>query len=673
MKTRRIVAVLACHNRCELTLAALEALFDQHDLPDIELSAVLVDDGSTDGTAAAVEACFPRVEVLRSDGNLWWAGAMRMATAHAAASRPDFLLWLNDDVRLTPDAVCRLVDGHAQVLHDTGRAPIIVGTTRDPETGYPSYGGQRRTGLHPLSLSLVAPENRPVPCETFQGNVVLVPTTVHALLGGIDAAFVGVQGMADTAFGLRAFRLGVPIWVAAGLVGMCAPNRRVAAWQDASVGLCNRLRAIAGPRGVPARAWAASLRASGSARWPVWFLYRYVRCVWQAVRVRRQMQRPKVVLLEGLVAHYREPLWRYLRSVLDVDLTIFRSNGDHAAQPMQRALGHASYQIQKNNVLWPDGSGRMLWTGGSGAALRGRFDIVLAGLHVHEVSLWLLLFRRLLLGRPLIVLSGHCRFGPAGSMWGHLRVWMRKTMARYADAIVVYTPSGIQACLDVGLKAQKLFLFRNTLDVDELRGARSAVAPQHLNAAREKLALADGMPVFLFISRLYAAKRADVVIDAVRLANQQGVSCRLLVVGDGPERAALAKRAAEDPAIAFLAAIYDEGELAPLFSIATAVVIPDAAGLSVVHAFAHGVPVIACADGVAHGPEIDYVQPEENGLFAEHTRPETLAAVLMRIAADPALAQRLAAGATATADGLSIAASAAAFRAALRYAAGQAP
>ena len=55
----RITALLASHNRRPKTLACLSSYFAQEVPDDVTLSAVLVDDGSTDGTADAVRERFP--------------------------------------------------------------------------------------------------------------------------------------------------------------------------------------------------------------------------------------------------------------------------------------------------------------------------------------------------------------------------------------------------------------------------------------------------------------------------------------------------------------------------------------------------------------------------------------------------------------------------------------
>jgi GT2 family glycosyltransferase len=94
------VAVVT-HNTRDLVLECLQSLWDQEGLGRV----VLVDDGSTDGTVAAVRERFPEVELLADGANRGY-GAAANAAIEACAS-PAVLL-LNSDTRLEPGSLVRL-------------------------------------------------------------------------------------------------------------------------------------------------------------------------------------------------------------------------------------------------------------------------------------------------------------------------------------------------------------------------------------------------------------------------------------------------------------------------------------------------------------------------------------------------------------------------------------
>ena len=203
----RVVALLACHNRKDRTITCLESLFAQ-DTEGIDVTAVLVDDGSTDGTADVVRSRFEHVEVLRGDGSLYWARSMAIAEKQAVTQRPEFVLWLNDDVSLYPSALRTLL-----ATVDAGEERIIVGYTVDPGTRLPSYGGASRVDWHPLRYRLDVPtDGHATSSDTFNGNVVLVPQAIYLAVGGIDGHFA--HAFADLDYGLRARARGFEVVVA---------------------------------------------------------------------------------------------------------------------------------------------------------------------------------------------------------------------------------------------------------------------------------------------------------------------------------------------------------------------------------------------------------------------------------------------------------------------------
>ncbi len=170
-----IAAVMAVHNRRDLTLACLDSLRAQQ-LPDGALDVFVLDDASSDGTAAALVERHPDVRLLRGDGQLYWNGGMRRAFGEAMAGDYDYYIWLNDDTKLDGGVLARLLRTERE-LRELGHEPVIVvGTTRHPDTGELTYGGQvRLSRWRRVAWTLVRPGAEPRPCETMNGNTVLIP------------------------------------------------------------------------------------------------------------------------------------------------------------------------------------------------------------------------------------------------------------------------------------------------------------------------------------------------------------------------------------------------------------------------------------------------------------------------------------------------------------------
>jgi len=267
----KLAVLMACHNRRRKSLDCLESLFAQEGIGDVKLEVWLVDDGSTDGTTAAVNERFPSVHVIAGDGKLFWCGGMRLAWDSAAATNPDAYLWLNDDVTLLPGALKNLLD-----VSEQHPAAIVIGSCRCPETGDHVYGGQLRPGRHPGRVTPVAATAGVQECDTFQGNLVLVPAEVFARVGNMVSYS---HAMADTAYGYEARKKGFRILIAPGYGGTCPPNPGDCAWRNRSLPLRERLKKLTSLKGLPPRDWFRFCFRHGGMMAPVYFAAPYLRAV----------------------------------------------------------------------------------------------------------------------------------------------------------------------------------------------------------------------------------------------------------------------------------------------------------------------------------------------------------------------------------------------------------
>jgi cellulose synthase/poly-beta-1,6-N-acetylglucosamine synthase-like glycosyltransferase len=113
--TRQVTVVVPARDEADQIGGCLAALLDQRGVPDMRV--VVVDDGSTDGTAERVPAD-PRVRVLTASPPApgWLGKPNACAQGAAAAGDADLLVFLDADVRLVPDAIASAV----AVLTDAG-------------------------------------------------------------------------------------------------------------------------------------------------------------------------------------------------------------------------------------------------------------------------------------------------------------------------------------------------------------------------------------------------------------------------------------------------------------------------------------------------------------------------------------------------------------------------
>lgn len=157
MADRPLVAIIVLNwNRWQETVACLEAL-KRLTYPRREV--YVVDNGSTDGSEAALREHDPELRLIQTGANLGWAGGNNAGIRAALADGCDYVLLLNNDAILAADGLDRLV-GTAErtpdfgicgcAVVDDGDPPRVTfaGSYVEPRTGMPQgMGAETLAGL----------------------------------------------------------------------------------------------------------------------------------------------------------------------------------------------------------------------------------------------------------------------------------------------------------------------------------------------------------------------------------------------------------------------------------------------------------------------------------------------------------------------------------------------
>ena len=172
------------------------------------------------------------------------------------------------------------------------------------------------------------------------------------------------------------------------------------------------------------------------------------------------------------------------------------------------------------------------------------------------------------------------------------------------------------------------------------------VIPYAVEMPEHKAAPHDDATI-LYVGRLVERKGVAYLIDALALL-PRSLRSRVVIIGDGPERAALERRATERGVMDRLEfrGWVTPSELDRAYSTATAFALPavvdkrgDTEGLGMVllEAMSYYVPVVT----TALGGITDIVDNEQTGLIVPPNDADALAAALRRLIDDRALAARL--------------------------------
>jgi glycosyltransferase involved in cell wall biosynthesis len=209
-------------------------------------------------------------------------------------------------------------------------------------------------------------------------------------------------------------------------------------------------------------------------------------------------------------------------------------------------------------------------------------------------------------GRP--VLGWGLGAPPLSGALADWRSWERKRFLDRLDGVIAYSKRGAAEYRAMGMPAERIFW------------APNAVALKPAGPSPERPTSFAGKPVVLFVGRLQSRKRIDLLLQACAALPVE-LQPRLVIVGDGPDRAEMEAQAKQAyPSAEFPGARYGD-ELAAYFKQADLFVLPGTGGLAVQQALGYALPVIV-AQG--DGTQEDLVRPDNGWLIP----PDDLQALL---------------------------------------------
>lgn len=343
-----------------------------------------------------------------------------------------------------------------------------------------------------------------------------------------------------------------------------------------------------------------------------------------------------VLIQQPALPAYRIPVFRLLEQSSGMHIRV--RHGDRALAPTVEAEGF-EHDLCRDWEL-PPKSLEFRWSSAQwqGAA-RGACDVLVLEWNLRLLSLLPAMLRARLNGIG-VVLWGHGRSRRA-TWW---RRAMRNLIGSLADSIVVYSHRGKGFLMEAGYRADRVFVAQNTQDQRPIQDARKdwLSRPTDLRAFQEREGIAD-RPVLLFSSTLMIEKRPDLLIDATAALVKRGINPVAVFIGDGPMRAELASKAARlgiESNVRFLGGVYGEPMIAPWFLSAAVFCHPRTIGLSILHAFGYGTPVVTSDHMPSHHPEFGAFRNEHTGLLFKDGDAADLANVVERLIRDRDLRER---------------------------------
>jgi glycosyltransferase involved in cell wall biosynthesis len=222
---------------------------------------------------------------------------------------------------------------------------------------------------------------------------------------------------------------------------------------------------------------------------------------------------------------------------------------------------------------------------------------------------------------------------------------------RYEEVLALRAPAGLYVMTDDGTQgdevlerlnpgsAGKVRFWRNGLDLNNLRPP----SPGEAASARVALGLAPEDFVLVTAARLARWKRIDRAIDALALLLRRGVQARLLVVGDGEERANLQAQAQAlrvQDAVRFAGAVPQADVQRYLWAADVFLSLNELSnvGNPLLEAMLSG----RCILTLDEGDTADLIRNGETGILLRAGEPGAIADALATLAANPGQRRQLA-------------------------------
>jgi glycosyltransferase involved in cell wall biosynthesis len=240
--------------------------------------------------------------------------------------------------------------------------------------------------------------------------------------------------------------------------------------------------------------------------------------------------------------------------------------------------------------------------------------------------------------------------------WGHgynhqarvpgVSEWLKRKLLTRVDWWFAYTGKVGRYLISHGMDSGRITVVQNTIDTRELAESVRAQSEADRRTIQRRLAIADHARVGLFCGSLYADKKLGLLVEAAQRIREHLPDFELIIIGDGPERETMRAAAARYPFVHYVGPAFGP-DRAAYFAISNVFLNPGLVGLSIVDAFTAGLPVFT-TDASAHSPEIEYLEPETNGVVTADDADAYAAAVCLVLDNPEELARmRVAARATA--------------------------
>ncbi len=352
----------------------------------------------------------------------------------------------------------------------------------------------------------------------------------------------------------------------------------------------------------------------------------------------------RVAIVTNIIASYREDFYRRILANEKLDITVYCQSAIKGMN-LQSAHPQLIQHIKLVKAISLNKE-KMAWQFLPLLELYKQYDVIFIYGNPRVLSNVVYSLILKLLGKKIII-WGQAHTAGANTITEKVRlVWWK-----LFDYLFLYTEKETEYLRNKGFKTQKMLGMNNGLNQQKIDQVKAHWTAEKLSEWQGQQNIANHT-VLLSCARLDAKNQFELMIPVLKQQCQNNSTLLWCVIGDGEQSKylkELVKQAGLTQHVRWLGAIYDEQALAPWFLSSKALIHPGAIGLSLLHAFGYGLPVITHDNIENQMPEIAALKQGENGLLFAAGDVGSLAKTIDYLLDDKTISDRLADGAYQTA------------------------
>ena len=311
-----------------------------------------------------------------------------------------------------------------------------------------------------------------------------------------------------------------------------------------------------------------------------------------------------VCCIFNLAPHYSAPIYKLIDSEFNCDFYL----GDRFYNPL-KLMNYTELKGYKKTLKFISLFNAFYWQKGSiYLSVKNYNHYIITG-DPYCISTWIILLITRLSGKKTYLWT-HGWYGDED----FLKKIFKKIFLGLSYRVLLYGDYARNLMIMEGFNEKKLFCIYNSLDYDNQLKIRKNLKPSNIYTSYFK----NGNPTIIYTGRVQRVKMLDLLIHAVYELNKMNQLCNLVIVGneiDGSSLKNLIIDLGLENTVWLYGACYDESKIGELFYNSRICVSPGNVGLTAVHAFSYGIPVITHDNFPKQMPEFEIIREGITGSF----------------------------------------------------------